>query len=148
MNFWEMNRFQAGNDLVAGAAEVGHRMRENRAIRKQEEAFQAEYAAALARAKLTGVMPNHLQTTLPIDYYGLQYGIKVVILRELAKLNPEHSLVKSSACREMIGLLTLQKFNLDNRPTENVNFDKYIVDDKAATAVFQNPELYKCLERK
>ena len=57
MSFWEMNRIQAGNDLVAGAAAVGQRMREKRAIRKQEEAFQTEYAAALAKAKLTGVMP-------------------------------------------------------------------------------------------
>ena len=37
MSFWEMNRIQAGNDLVAGAAAVGQRMREKRAIRKQEE---------------------------------------------------------------------------------------------------------------
>lgn len=136
MSFWEMNRIQAGNDLVAGAAAVGHRMRENRAIRKQEEAFQAEYAAALAKAKLTGVMPNHLQYTLPMDDYGLQFGIRHVLLRELAKASPTHPMVNSQECRRMIGLLTLQKYNLDNRPRE-VDFNKYIVDDEIALAVFE-----------
>lgn|GEM_PF-3681556 len=135
MSFWEMNRIQAGNDLVAGAAAVGQRMREKRAIRKQEEAFQTEYAAALAKAKLTGVMPIHLQKNIAMDYYGFQYGIRAVLLRELAKASPTHPLVKSPECRKMIGLLTLQKYNVDNRPGDP-DFDKYIVDDNTAQAVF------------
>lgn len=135
MSFWEMNRIQAGNDLMAGAAAVGHRMRENRAIRKQEEALQTEYAAALARAKLTGVMPYHLQKRVAIDEYGSLFGIATVLLRELAKTSPTHPLLTSDECRKIIGLLTLQKYNVANRP-DLPDFNKYIVDDQSAQAVF------------
>lgn len=134
-NIWEQQRFQAGSDLIAGAAEVGHRMRENSAVRKQEAALQTEYAKALASAKQTGVMPDHLQKTVPVDYYGKHYGVRAVTLRELGKVVPAHPLVKSPECREMIGLLTLQKYNQDNRP-DTLDFAKYTVDDNVAQAVF------------
>lgn len=139
MSFWEAQRQIATNDLIDHASAIGRAWRD-----KQEQAAlnakaRAAYLLALEKGKTTGFMPCEFQKTATIDVLGRQMGLNVVALRELAKYAPNHPLVISAKCREIVGSVTLLNYNLANRPDiENAaNLTMFAPDDGKSQAIFK-----------
>jgi len=136
MGFWETQNAIGTAGLVDNMVGIGNAMRERKAIDQDERKFRAGYAAALANAKQTGVMPEEYQRTVPVDDMSRQIGVKVVALRELSKLNAGHPLVASAKVRENIGTQTLINYNRSDRP-DGVNLNDYAPSDSAAQKIYE-----------
>ena len=135
MGIWDAHRVNETAGLVDNMVGIGAAMRERKALDQDEKKFRAGYAAALASAKQTGVMPAEFQRTVPVDEMGRQVGVKVVALRELGKLNASHPLVTSAKVRENIATQTLINYNRADRP-DGVNLSDYAPSDSAAQKIY------------
>lgn len=127
-SYLDGRRAQAVDELFATGAELGQAWADRRDARKAAQKFQADYAAALQAAKQTGNIDPRFQRQAPEDVLAAQIGIKKALLRELAKVAPNHPLVKSAECRDAVAQVTLLKFNRANRPG-GVQFEDFAPND-------------------
>jgi hypothetical protein len=135
MSFWDAQRNIDTAGLVDNMAEIGGVLRARKEAKRDEKQFREGYAKALEEAKRTGVMPAMYQQVVPIDDMGGQVGIKVVALRELGKLNPQHPLIVSPTVRTNIATQTKINYNRANRP-EQPNYNDYAPSDTVALKIF------------
>jgi hypothetical protein len=136
-DFWEGQRQIAQADLYSTV--IGN-YAEKRAARIHNDNLQKRYAQALEAAKQTGELPSEFQKHVPIDEAGRHLGIKKVLLRELGKKSPDHPMVISPKCREVVGTVTLINYNRANRPVDAkgaADYEAFAPDDEKAQAIFQ-----------
>lgn len=133
---WAARNAAARADLWSNAAQAGRNLVERKHQEKYDKELRIEYAAALEKAKDTGVMPEKFQGTVSADLAGGHIGVKVVALRELRKKDPGHPLVASRACQETIKTATLISYNRKNR-AEGVTYAECAPDDASAEQLFK-----------
>lgn len=136
MSYWEAQRQIATNELIDSACAAGRSWRARRQQAIAAEKFRIAKEKALEQAKQTGVMPAQFQATVPADWFGEQAGIATVALRELAKYAPNHPLVVSSKCREVVANVTLINYNRANRPMD-AGYRKFAPDDVKSQVIFK-----------
>jgi hypothetical protein len=136
MSFWDAQRQNDTAGLVDNMVQIGAHMRENRANTKAEKEYREGYAKALDEAKRTGNMPEQYQQTVAIDNMGRQIGVKVVALRELGKLNPQHPLVASTVVRQNIATQTVKNYSQAGRPLDP-DYNQFAPDDGQAQRIYE-----------
>lgn len=135
---WEMQKNAAMSGLIDDTLRLAGAIREkrtaDRAQLQAEQEFRAGYAKALAVAKQTGVMPDHFQQRVPIDWVSSQVSVKVVALRELQKVQPKHPLLHQSV-RDAVSKQGLINFNRADRPND-ANMNDFAPSDSQAEQIF------------
>lgn len=137
----------ASGELATAAGKAGRAYIDRKNQERADKEYEIRKAAALKKAKDDGVLPEEFQKTVPEDKLGQHVGVKVIALRELAKLDPNHPLVTYKICQDVVANLTLREFNRkdrnvtykDSAPAEETTkklFDKYRVDSKT-TVVYK-----------
>lgn len=136
MSFWDTQRQMDTAGLVDNMVQIGSHLRDRHENAKAEKQYREGYAKALEEAKRTGQMPEIYQQKIAADHMGRQIGIKVVALRELGKLSPQHPLVASTAVRQNIATQTLKNYNRDNRPADG-DYNDYAPNDEMAQKIYE-----------
>jgi len=136
MSYWETQRAVDTAGLVDNLVQIGAHMREKRELDRAEKAYQEGYARALEDAKRTGQMPAEYQRHVMVDEFARHVGIKVVALRELAKLDPKHPLLNQTV-RNNIATQTVINFCKHERPAD-AGLGDYAPSDSAAQKIYDH----------
>jgi hypothetical protein len=135
MSYWEAHKAADTAALVDNMVQIGSHLRTRREQKLAERAYQEGYARALEDAKRTGNMPEQYQQTVAIDSLGRHIGVKIVALRELAKLAPKHPLVVSQVVRQNIATQTVKNYSQAGRPPDP-DYNAYAPDDLLAQRIY------------
>lgn len=136
MSFWDTQRQIDTIGLMDNMVQIGTHLRDSREAAKAEREYRDGYAKALDEAKRTGNMPEQYQQSVAIDHMGRQIGVKVVALRELGKLNPQHPLVASPAVRQNIATQTVKNYSQAGRQP-NPDYNQFAPDDGQAQGIYE-----------
>lgn len=122
-------------DLFDAAGAAGRASIDRDRARRADRELQREYAIALENAKQTGELADRFQRQVGVDMLVTQVGIKVVALRELGKKAPEHPLIASQECRDLVGKGARIAYNRADRPNTDVN--AFAPDEDLSQKIFQ-----------
>lgn len=123
---------------IADLMQVGGQMGADWKARREQKAYERqqriEYARALEKGKMTGTFPSQFQQTYTADAYGAQRILRTVLLRELAKLDPNHPML-GDECRETVSNVGLILYNRANRPSDP-DFADFAPDDTVLKRIY------------
>lgn len=110
-SYWQVQAQIASGELATAAGRAGRDYIDRKNQEQFDKQLQKEYRAALEKAKKDGLLPEKFQHNVPEDVLGAHVAVKVIALRELAKFAPDHPLVVSQKCQDVVSNLTLRQFN-------------------------------------
>lgn len=137
---WRNSGSQDMGRLMDACADASSAIRQNKELEKQVRAQREGYAAALARAKVTGEMPLEYQQSVGIDQLTSHVAVKVVALRELTKIAGDrgHPLLKQTV-RNNIGRQAVINFYQGNGNAQT-DVAQFAPSDQAAQIIFTLPD--------
>lgn len=133
--FWQGQRARAVDDLFQTGADHAQDWAARRRQRQADEQYLVERAAAVEAAKQTGKLDPQFQRTILEDEAVGQAGIKQMLMRELARFDPNHPLLKSQECRVAVADVTRIKYNRANRPADHY-YDEFAPAPDEAERIF------------